>query len=51
MKQLFDFKIKISGKKCVDEHPHIIVFMFGSKINKFEQKSDSDEKKFFTKKS
>ena len=32
---IFDFKIKISGKNCVEKHPHIIVFMFGSKINEF----------------
>ena len=41
MKQLFgiifDFKIKISGKNCVEKHPHIIVFMFGSKTNAFGQ--------------
>jgi hypothetical protein len=32
---IFDFKIKISGKNCVEKHPHIIVFMFGSKTNEF----------------
>ena len=34
---IFDFKIKISGKNCVEKHPHIIAFMFGSKINEFGQ--------------
>ena len=42
---IFDFKIKISGKNCVEKHPHIIVFMFGSKTNEFGRKnSESDEK-------
>ena len=32
---IFDFKIEISGKNWAEKHPHIIVFMFGSKTNKF----------------
>ena len=52
---IFDFKIKISGKNCVEKHPHIIVFMFASKINKFgrvwTEKIGIWRKKHFPKKS
>ena len=34
---IFDFKIEISGKNWAEKHPHIIVFIFGSKTNEFGQ--------------
>ena len=32
---IFDFKIEIIGKNRAEKHPHIIVFMFGSRTNEF----------------